>query len=312
MENITNSKLATYIGIALVAVYGFYKLVTLIAVQDIFSKLNQDQSFTILITLIILAALICFLVIIIAVFKKQSPNTEEKVEPKVKRRREKRTKKSWKKKLVWGLALLMLLLIGFTILHSASDYPKRLIFKEEFKKESYPKVWRYVKQSEAISILNEGNYVLSAKEKRNISRRINLLDYFGFSLIDNPNYEVRIRIKLLEGDNKGYGVEWGARSKGAIYYGFLINKERQFSIQTFKYNNSVELIKDWEYHNIISITEFNILKIVKYGGVCNFYINEELVAKVSNLKDFGNEVGFNAPAFSTVAIDWIEVSEYLE
>jgi len=299
------SKLATFLGIAAIMAYGFFYVNSKIVGQDSFSKLTPDQTFIIFIVSIILGFLALMVILFIA-YKKVKP---------ISRRRKKKIEKPPTNFLKYSIITFSILGLLFLIWLSIqegkyfqSKTNQKLIYHETFDAENYSEIWNYGIRNASEATINNSLLLLTAKTKYNISRRIDLQEAMNYPLSTVPSFDIRLKIKSTQSEpDLGYGLQWYANSRESLYYSFQINKRKRFSVQIYQYNNPVRSIIDWQNESIISKDGFNILRIEKENDEWYFYINKKRVASLPAFEAFGNEIGFNAPAFSTVTIDWIEI-----
>lgn len=293
-------KLASFIGLALLAIYSFYTFIIEVIGNDFLLKLPPNQIFFLIIFFTTLLFIIVISSIIIA-FKKESTTNNKKVVNNEKN---------------WNLLKYLYLFFGGILIIISLYYiqfflPKEsAIYIENFTTKQHENVWRYGSQKEAVSELKNGNYILTALGSYGISRRINIDDYFDYSLLNSDSYEISARLKLTSKNIKAeYGLQWAANSYDNACFSFLLNGKGQYSVQIFNFNNSIRTIVDWKDSPVYVENKFNILKIKQSNENWDFFLNSEKLLTIPKFEGFGNETGIYIMGGASLKVDWFKVLE---
>ena len=175
------------------------------------------------------------------------------------------------------------------------------IFYDSFNDNS--NYWLVGNRNFGIGKIESGDYNWTAKSNSAATTTNSV------KIDTDRDFQIETRFKRVSGtkDNTLQSVLWGCSSTKKNYFGFTADGSYRISwYDGTKYN----AYKDWTSSSSLSKTGYNRLTIRKVGSRMYFFINETRVYSMSFKSFFGNEVGFNAPSFSTVIVDWIEAYGY--
>lgn len=266
----------------------------------IFSRLNEDQSFYILITGIGILFVFFIVLSLVIIFKKEDDSEESAV-------RNESKKPARTLPFVFALAAVGLIIwIGLKFyLFDVST----TIYIENFSSNDYPETWLEGRQYAGESFIQNGKYTIQA-EKEFISRRIDIFRTFQFDLRSN-DFKAELEINKLDGKRDNYGgLEWGANSQESIKYGFYLNGDREYSIKLYKHSNEIAKYVDWTYEEGLVKTSSNILAVIKRLSTISFFLNNKEIFVIEDLPILGNEVGFGANPSTTIEIERLIINNF--
>jgi hypothetical protein len=270
-----------------------------------FSELNNWQT-----TLIVLS----FMAFLFFLTLKLLPLLSEKtpVKKQTKKDIQKAEQGNWKSKIfTWLLVAVMVFAFIFILLYHPSSN-NVIIYEEEFNSNKYPNLWIEGEQEEAISKIESDYYNLVVMGNVPISRRINVLDNFSYSInTDTSNFEIELNLKKIEGvleKNDGYGMELRGNKKNSRFYSFFINDNQEYAIQVYEYSSVKHDSVTWKISKSIKLNDFNTLKVKCIKNKFSFYINSQEVEKDIELAELGNEIGFGTAEGTAIQVDYLKLS----
>lgn len=287
------------IGIITIAVAGiFYLVYRLVSNENLFSQLSSEHSF-LLLMVIVVASLLVFLVLIILFWTKGDTEKKDLGE-----RKKVNNRKGWR-----GIATVFIIIIiitcGFIFFIFNDSNSGGFIYKEDFVTNNFPNDWIEGEQNRSKSFVDNGIYVLESNRK-SVSRRINVINHFQFSLQNEKQYVIGLDVKNLYSTNDHYffgGLEWNSDSKESLKYGFYINEKREFSLKLYKHSNEIANFVDWTDSQVININGANYFEVQKKANETIFKINGTVLFSMNDLPVLGEEFGFGIGPGTKMVVD---------
>lgn len=270
-----------------------------------FSELNTWQT-----TLIVLSFMAFFFNLTTKLLplltQKKSKKQQSKKDVKVEQ-------DNWKRQLInWLMGIIIFSAFIFVLLfYPTINY--EIVYEEDFNTNRYPNSWVEGEQNEAIAEFKNGFFDLKVIGNFPISRRINIINNFKYSLVrDSSNFEIELCIKKnkgILGKNDGYGLEFRGNTKESSYYSFFINDNHEYAIQIYYGVQSIDDVITWKKSDVIKEGNFNILKVKAIDNKFSFYINGKEVEKDIELAPLGNEIGFGTAEKTAIQVDYLKLSQ---
>ncbi|MEA2041619.1 MAG: OmpA family protein [Bacteroidota bacterium] len=123
----------------------------------------------------------------------------------------------------------------------------------------------------------------------------------------NADFEIEAKIKKLKGNNKYYGIVWGAESWDNSY-NFDISSSGNYRIWGYN-NKKVFYIKEATASRQISSSGNNTLKIKRTKAGLSYYINGTKVYSSAYKYFFGNYVGFLVDKNAGIVADFLVIRQ---
>jgi len=131
-------------------------------------------------------------------------------------------------------------------------------------------------------------------------------DYKEIVIDQQKDFEIELKIRLDKGiQNKFLGLQWGKSITEAKQFDFFFNGQGQYTID--KYTGSFTDFVPATSSKLINNYTYNTLTVRKVANNYYFFINRELVHKMPFEPFFGNGIGFQVAAKSSVQIDYLQV-----
>ncbi|MBI9065780.1 MAG: caspase family protein [Salinivirgaceae bacterium] len=133
-------------------------------------------------------------------------------------------------------------------------------------------------------------------------------DFKEVIIDQSKDFEIDLKIRLDKGiQNKFYGLQWGKSIDQGKQFDFFINGQGQFTIDKFtgEFTDFVPV----KSSKLINNYTYNTLTVRKVDNSYYFFINRELVHKMPFEPFFGNGIGFQVAAKSSVQIDYLHVCQ---
>jgi hypothetical protein len=151
----------------------------------------------------------------------------------------------------------------------------------------------------ASSRIEEGFYHIENKKQ---GGALIVLHYYRFP--HESDFVIETAIRAISGtDGNSFGLIFGAKD-ARNNYSFQVRENKYYALKTYRRGVSKQVtagkISDLYGNNNASV----LLKIVKQADGIYFYINNRYVDKASNLKFYGDRVGFIVEGKSHIAIDY--------
>ncbi len=208
------------------------------------------------------------------------------------------------------IVISCLLLCTLTMAKAQSFDPKtiyneitKLITWEEFTDNSNN--WFIGENDNAPSFIEAGNYYIRLKNDNTTWHRWNSNNILN--LDPNRDFVIEIFVSQIMGeDNRGYGLRWGTSTDANDVnssFCFFISSNGYYRLQ-----NGQKTIQEWATTSAVikGIDQENKLMIIRKGGITYFYVNYELVHKLTNKLDTGNmiqNIGFVIGGPITISIN---------
>lgn len=120
------------------------------------------------------------------------------------------------------------------------------------------------------------------------------------------DFEIETTIQFSKGNmNQAYGLQYGKSMKESKQYDFFISANGQFTIDTYD-DGFTDFIPFTPSEHVNSYAP-NKLTIRKVSDTAYYFINEHLVHKMPFQPFYGNMMGIQVAANSTILIDYIKV-----
>lgn len=151
----------------------------------------------------------------------------------------------------------------------------------------------------ASSRIEEGFYHI---ENNKQGGTLIVLHYHRFP--HKSDFVIETAIRVISGpDGNSFGLIFGAKD-ARNNYSFQVRENKYYAVKTYRRGESKQVtagkISDSYRNNNASA----LLKIVKQADVIYFYINNRYVDNLSNLKFYGDRIGFIVEGKSHIAIDY--------
>ncbi len=129
------------------------------------------------------------------------------------------------------------------------------------------------------------------------------------NIILTQSFSIETQVRFYTGDNKGYGIVWGADSATFDCYYFLISHNGYFCIG-YQINNNQQILANWHYSAYIyQGNNTNTLRLERKGENVLFYINGQHIFSSIYYKFFGQHAGMMAGGHKQVGFDYFKVEQ---
>jgi hypothetical protein len=202
------------------------------------------------------------------------------------------------------LAILLLnsqFIRGQQSIADLSSMEKVSVFKESF--DNNANSWITDNNYVAGSIKN-GSYVIRCKNFQNSTG----LSYRPVKLDYNRDFEIEASFRIIKGTG---GLLFGMTDKYDHYRIELTDKKEVLVVKNTISKSKNEILFTSSDNQYVNQGTPNKISVIKANKTYYFYINENLIKELSNIKTEGNQVGFNVGLDSEVSVDYLNIS-YLQ
>jgi len=131
-------------------------------------------------------------------------------------------------------------------------------------------------------------------------------DFKEVIIDQTKDFDIELKIRLEKGiQNKFFGLQWGKSITEAKQFDFFFNGQGQYTID--KYAGAFIDFVSVTPSKLINNYTYNTLTVRKVADTYYFFINQQLVHKMPFEPFFGNGIGFQVAAKSSVQIDYLHV-----
>ncbi len=193
----------------------------------------------------------------------------------------------------------LLLFSLFLILSTLEGQVNTVVINEKFNDNS--NYWDIQDEPESMLKISNGQYFMKGKMLgRAITSTINT------TAVDNEDFKISVRLTKINGiDDNGFGIIWGSKDENNEYE-FVISGNGQFKVIEWKDGTKKDLVR-WTFYSNIQKWDnaTNLLRIEKRAEFVKFFINDNYVAIVGDIKNQGNRIGFVINETMEVKFDYL-------
>jgi hypothetical protein len=158
--------------------------------------------------------------------------------------------------------------------------------------------WDIFNTGSASAQIRDGAYIIENKRKEGAHL---ILHHQDFPAASDFSIETSIRL-LKKSAASSFGLVFGA-SDSFNNYAFQITTNRHYIVRNFHEGISKEMTMGNKGAADFNISTLNKLKIVRRGDNMRFYINDNLVDTITDLRLYGKRVGFIIDGRSKIAVE---------
>ena len=131
-----------------------------------------------------------------------------------------------------------------------------------------------------------------------------------FPIASSKDFSVEVKKKWITGiNNNGYGIDFASDYSAGNFYSFIISSNGYYRIHHVKKGGKWTNLIDWTKTDGINQGSVpNILKIQKSGNEIIFFVNDDLVKKMSWDDGYGTSFGFRVFGAQTIQFDDFRIS----